>query len=386
MVNISIIIPVYNNLDFTIQCVKSIQKQCKTINYEIIIVDDYSTDNTKEFFSNNNKITYVRNEKNKGFAYSCNKGAEKAKGDILIFLNNDTLIVNDICKSVINTFRNFKNIGIVGGKLLYEDNTIQHAGILIYPDKHLGHLFKEFPYNYHNANKIRFLQAVTGAFFCIKKELFLKIGKFDENFKNGFEDVDLCFRVTQNGYRIIYNPDICLYHFEEKTRRENKANDDINSKLISERWFRKIEPDFFLKKEGYDFKLNDIGEFYIIKKDFSEVEEEDLSIAIAKEPLFFKGYKKLISKYLDENNFTMAEEVCKRLIKFEPIIENFQILKSIASLSNNLEKVKLINEVIKRFQDEKFKIKVKMEKMYENFITLKQYEVASYYKEWLINF
>ncbi len=385
MTKISIIIPVYNNFQLTLQCINSITKHCRDKFYEIIVSDDCSTDETKEFFLNQDEIKYIRNIENKGFAYTCNRGAEIATGEILLFLNNDTLLINNILPDIIGSLKK-NNVGIVGAKLLYEDNTIQHAGVLIYPDKHVGHLFKNFPSDYPEANKVREVQAVTGACLAIRKNLFLKIGKFDESFINGFEDLDLCFKVRKEGIKVLYNHDISLYHFEEKTRNFIKKDSDIkNSKIITESWMDKVQPDYFLLDEGFDFKLNELCEFYIIKKNFQHI-EDDLFLAIEKEPLYFDGYKKLISWLLDKKEFDLSEKIVKKLIRFEPIIDNFRIYEYILNCKKDFNKAKKVRNIIENFLHQKIELKSKVEKTYKNLIENNNYKIAKYYEEWLNNF
>jgi len=386
MKNISIIIPVYNNFGLTLQCINSIKKHCKNIEYEIIISDDCSTDETKEFFLSQDEIIYVRNEKNRGFSYTCNRGAEVAKGEYLLFLNNDTLLIDNILTKFISTFENYSNAGIIGAKLLYEDNTIQHGGVMIYPYKNVGHLFKNFPTDYPDANKVRKLQSVTGACLAIPSKLFFDAGKFDENFINGFEDLDLCLRIKYNYKKeIIYNPEISLYHFEEKTRTINKNRFDEHNKLIIEKWQSKVKPDFFLLDEGYDYKLNDILEFYLIKNKIN-INEQNLFLAIKKEPLYFAGYKQLISELLDANNFNEAEKIAFELIKFEPTVDNYRIIESIYKIKRDLNKLTKVREIINNFIEHRLQLKNKVEQTVRYLTQTKKDEIAKYYNEWLENF
>ncbi len=384
MAEISIIIPVYNHIDITIQCLNSIKKHCSHINYEIIVVNDCSSDQTHEFLSNKKDIVYVRNSENRGFAYSCNRGAEKAKGEYLLFLNNDTILTDNILTKIKNTFKKKNDIGIVGAKLLYEDDTIQHAGVLIYPNKKVGHLFKNFPANYPAANQLRELQCVTGACLTIPKRLFFEVGKFDERFINGYEDLDLCFKVREKGYKVIYNPSISLYHYEEKTRNTKKRIfEEKNTKLMCIKWLKKIHPDFFLLEEGYDFKINDIGEFYLIKNDFNHINSSNLFSAIEIEPLYFYGYKRLISTLLDEKKYNFAEIVCLRLIQFEPIIDNYYILKSIYLLKGEKDKANYIENLINKLKNAQERIKPLMRKILESLLIENQKQIARYYEEWI---
>jgi len=124
----SIIITVFNNIKLTIECLLSIKKNTADVLYEIIIIDDSSSDKTMEVLSRIKSITYIRNEENQGYLQACNFGAQKAQGQYLIFLNNDTQVINGWLTALLNTFKEYTDVGAAGPKFLYPNGTLQEPG------------------------------------------------------------------------------------------------------------------------------------------------------------------------------------------------------------------------------------------------------------------
>jgi len=217
---LSIIIPQYNKSAMTENCINSII-ETTSIPYEIVLVDNGST----EIISDKHKklVNYIRSDENILFSRGCNLGAKNSKYDNLCFLNNDTIPFYG-WESAVNFLDD--NIGIVGSKLLYPDGTIQHAGMEFISARvgepfSLEHRFKNLPNNNIDANKDAICPAVTGACLFITKKDFNLIGNFDENFKNWFEDVDLCFKVRfQLNKKVLYSHKSKLIHLESATGRE----------------------------------------------------------------------------------------------------------------------------------------------------------------------
>ncbi len=243
---LSIIIPVFNKKELTINCLRSLNKIETNTIFEVILIDNASTDGTEKAVSElignlKYEIIYHKNEVNLGFAKANNLGAKLAKYDNFLFLNNDTLADIDFITLPINYLQN-PQIGIVGIKLLFEDGLVQHSGIAFSNYKRPNHIFKYFPANHPEVNKVRKMQAVTGACLFIKKELFLKVGGFDEFFFNGWEDMDLCFKIRSEGYDVLYTGEVYLYHLEGKS--DGRLNySKQNSDYFYHRWFDKIECD-----------------------------------------------------------------------------------------------------------------------------------------------
>lgn len=259
-IDISIIIPVYNNVKLTLESLESIRKTADpNLTYEIIIVDDASSEDFKsalDNYSSIQQVNYIRNKVNKGFAYSCNKGAKIATGKVLVFLNNDTIAIDGWLNAGYKTLTSDENIGIVGAKLLYPDNTIQHAGIEFQERKNHYlplwpyHIHRNLPTNSEEVCKQKEYPAVTGACLFIKKDLFETINGFDESYGMYFEDVDLCFKVSELNKKIIYEPSCTLYHLEGKSSLDQKTIDKLNinsSKKFYDKWRFRIN--LMLNKE-----------------------------------------------------------------------------------------------------------------------------------------
>lgn len=250
MKRLSIIIPVYNNWNFTEKCLESVFLNTRAVNgdFEVIVVDDNSKDGTydniRDFTSQKSNVVYLRNEDNLGFSGSCNRGAANAAGEYLIFLNNDTVVTKDWAEQLLNTISKNRDIWMVGAKCLYPDGTLQHAGVA-FPDHfrfHLGHIYRNAPEHFPLADHEKDYQCVTAACMIIRKEDFNSLGGFDEAYKNGFEDVDLCLKITEKGKRIRYQPECRIYHYESKSESRFEKMKE-NKKILLERWENKIKPD-----------------------------------------------------------------------------------------------------------------------------------------------
>ena len=239
-VTCSIIIPVFNRVEFTKKCIEAILRNTPSELYEIIVIDNASSDETKMFLSNiENRIKIIYNETNIGFAKACNQGAKLANGEFLVFLNNDTIPVAGWLESMVAYAEKDDEIGVIGSKLLYPDGTIQHAGIELIngvPD----HPFRNAPGDMPEANTMRELDMVTGACLLIKKEIFERCNGFDENYRNGVEDVDLCLKVRELGFKVVYNPQSILYHHEGKTAgRFDHVRENLE--LFFKRWGQRFD-------------------------------------------------------------------------------------------------------------------------------------------------
>ena len=246
---VSIIIPTFNNWHLTEECIKSIYSAKDKTKFEVIIVDNNSTDCTKEKLLGTSKkysnLKVIYNEENLGFSKANNIGAKNAEGDLLLFLNNDTSVKSNWLDEMVKTIDDNK-VGIVGAKLLYPGkNEIQHAGIVIYDKPHKIfplHIFQNEAEDFRNANFIKEYQAVTGACLLIKKNLFELAEGFDEAFVNGYEDVDLCFKIREKGYKVIYNPKSVVIHHESKSEGRFKYVEE-NVNLLHQKWENKIKRD-----------------------------------------------------------------------------------------------------------------------------------------------
>lgn len=222
---VSIVIPNKDHIEDLDKCIASIDKSDYK-NYEIIVVENNSTEaKTIEYYKTleereNTKV--VRWEKEFNFSAINNFGVKYASGDYVLLLNNDTEIINSSCISQLLGCCQRQDVGAVGGRLYYEDGTIQHAGVIIGLGGIAGHIFtgqEEKTQVYQGRSYVACdYNAVTAACLMVRREDYLKVGGLDENFKVAFNDIDFCLKIRELGKLVVYNPEATLYHYESKSR------------------------------------------------------------------------------------------------------------------------------------------------------------------------
>ena len=215
MVEVSIIIPVFNQLRFTQACLGSIQEHAGAIPFEVIVVDDSSTDSTQECISSLIGVNYLRNESNLGFIASCNRGAEAARGRYLVFLNNDTTVSHGWLENLRETFELEPEAGLVGSKLIYPDGRLQEAGGIIWRDGSGWNRGKFQDAANPEYNYLREVHYCSAASLMIPKSLFEQVGGFDPKYAPAYyEDTDLAFKVARAGRKAFYQPLSVVTHYE----------------------------------------------------------------------------------------------------------------------------------------------------------------------------
>jgi GT2 family glycosyltransferase len=227
-----IVIASGGNVDVLRNNLKSLIAKTDYSDYEIVIIDNAKHDRVKEFVdgsdSEHRQIRYI-DWRHKPFNYSVinNTAARQCESPILLFLNDDTSVITpDWLTSMVELIAR-PEVGVVGAKLLYPDGRIQHAGVIMGLYDNCGHAFKgqdgttqhyfDFP------DVIRNVSAVTGACLMTRSDLFWQVGGFDEtSFAVAFNDIDLCLKIGQAGYRVLYTPHAMLYHHEafSKTQKD----------------------------------------------------------------------------------------------------------------------------------------------------------------------
>ena len=270
---ISVIIPNKDHTDDLDICLKSLYEKSSYKNFEVIIVENNSSE--KETFEYYEALTQKHGNikivtwKGK-FNYSAinNFGVSCAKGEYILLLNNDVEIINGSCLEEMLMFAQRKDVGAVGAKLYYSDDTVQHAGVILGLGGTAGHAHKHFgrshPGYMARASIAQNLTACTAACLMMRRDVFDEIGGLDEEFEVAFNDVDLCMKIRKKGYLVVFTPYAELYHYESKSR----GNDSTPEKL--ERFRGEI--DRF--KEKWQKQLDDGDPYYnpnltLTRDDFS---------------------------------------------------------------------------------------------------------------------
>jgi GT2 family glycosyltransferase len=246
--SVSIVIPCHDGLQYTAACLATLRETLPNwFRGEIVVVDDASTDETRTYLKRlrrqDRRVRTFRNRSSKGFLQSCNRGAEAAKGDYLLFLNNDTVLLPRWLPPLLSTFAAHSEAGAVGGKLLFEDGRLQEAGGLVYSDasaSKVGYFDPdaEAPIYQH----LREVDYVSGAFMMTPRSLFHELGGFDPRYGFGyFDDDDYCFAVRAAGSRVYYQPESVIVHVEGASagtdvRTGLKQLQVTNQELFAEKW------------------------------------------------------------------------------------------------------------------------------------------------------
>jgi GT2 family glycosyltransferase/glycosyltransferase involved in cell wall biosynthesis len=234
----SIIIPVHNQIDQTLNCLLSLASSQDQTDYEVIIMDDASTDKTPEFLRNIKGIRYIRNTTNIGFLRSCNEAAQKAKGEYLVFLNNDTRVHRHWLDNLLATFSLAPNTGLVGSKLIFPNGKLQEAGGIIWADGSARNYGRnDDPHNY-KYNYVREADYVSGASIMLPRVLWERLGGFDKQYQPAYyEDVDLAFKVRRAGYKVVYQPFSQLTHYEGASNGVDLNNGTKRYQVINQQKF-----------------------------------------------------------------------------------------------------------------------------------------------------
>lgn len=270
---VSILIPNKDHKADLEKCINSILEKSTYPDYEIIIIENNSImKDTFEYYKElekNEKITVVHYEDEFNYSKINNFGAKHANGEYILLLNNDTEVINEDWIENLMMYGQRDDVAVVGAKLYYGDDTIQHAGIVIGlgADRAAGHTHygvdKE---NVGYMGRLFYAQnvsAVTGACMMVKKSIYDELGGLDEEFKVAFNDVDLCLKARAKGYLNIFTPYCELYHYESKSRgfentRSKKKRFKKEVELFKNKWNSVIEegdpyynPNFSLDRSDF---------------------------------------------------------------------------------------------------------------------------------------
>ena len=239
---ISVVIPVHDQYRFTARCLGSIARAAVGRSYEVIVVDDSSTDATPRRLAAVANLVLVENSGERGFVHACNCGAERARGRYVVFLNNDTMVEDGWSDALADTFDQFPRVGAVGAKLVFADGRLQEAGGIVWQDGsawNYGRWMKPDAPRFSYARQVDYCSA---ACLMIDRELFERLGGFDVAFAPGYyEDTDLAFRVRAAGYTVHYQPKVRIRHYEGATAGRSlgagmKQHQVAHRELFASRW------------------------------------------------------------------------------------------------------------------------------------------------------
>lgn len=240
---VSIVIPVYNQIHYTYLCLVSILEHTKDVSYEVIIADDVSADATEHLSEFAENIVICRNKTNQGFLRNCNQAAKAARGEYIMFLNNDTQVTEGWLSSLVNLIESDETIGMVGSKLVYPDGRLQEAGGIIWSDGSGWNYGRLDDPNKAEYNYVKDVDYISGAAILLSTKLWKQIGGFDERFAPAYcEDSDLAFEVRKAGYRVVYQPLSKVIHFEGISNGTDVNGSGLkryqveNSEKLKEKW------------------------------------------------------------------------------------------------------------------------------------------------------
>lgn len=252
-IDVSVITVNYNSIELLKNCLDSLQKFTKDINYEIIVVDNNSvTGDIDKLLKDYDRITLVKNDVNKGFGSANNQGVKIAKGKYVLLLNNDTILFENSIKKVFDFTESLKGNIIIGCKLLNEDRSIQKS---VYDFPTLLNVFTSnfflyliFPKSkyfnkYHLMNKglndVTEVDVVTGAFLFMDRKIFDSLGGFDERFFFYMDDTDLCYRHKKNNGKVIYYPETSITHLKGKSVKGESWFKNKHQSISTIKFFQK---------------------------------------------------------------------------------------------------------------------------------------------------
>jgi GT2 family glycosyltransferase len=259
---ISIIIPVRDRVDMLARCLDSLTSKTNYAPYEIVVVDNDSQSEEARAYFSHFKHRLLRYSGPFNFSAINNFAVEQTDSPWLLFLNNDTEVIEGDWLTMMAEHVQRPEVGAVGPKLLYPDDTVQHAGIVVGVGGIAEHAFRglpaEAPGVCRQLQMTRNYSAVTGACLLTRREVFDEVGGFDEErLPVTFSDVDLCLKMRRAGYRVVYVPFAKLYHHESGTRRP--AVEPLETEVMRERWPDLLEHDPYynpnLSRERADFSL-----------------------------------------------------------------------------------------------------------------------------------
>jgi len=234
---LSVIILNYNTKDLTFKCIESIRKHTHGVNYEIIVVDNGSTDGSVEVIKKHEKIILIKNDKNLGFAAGNNSARKIVKGKYILFLNSDILLTENTFKSVLDYFKKHKDTGALTCKLVMPSGKLDKDARRSFPTPWIAfthfarldlllpksRIFSKYWYGYISPDTTHEIDVVQGSFFLSSKKILDKVDWFDEDYFLNGEDIDLSWKIKNLGLKNIYYPKTSVIHIKGATKGKKQA-------------------------------------------------------------------------------------------------------------------------------------------------------------------
>ena len=247
---VTIVVPVHNNWDLTYSCLYSVLLNTHGISYEVIVADDASGDETKNITGHIGGIKVVRNEENLGFLRTCNRASREARGEYLLFLNNDTNVQHGWLKGLLDLFENDDSVGVAGSKLVYPDGRLQDAGGIVWNDGNCWIYGRWDDPQKAKYNEAKEMDYVSGACILVRRQLWEEIEGFDERYSPAYyEDADLALEARRRGFKVMYGPGSVVVHFEGVTcgrdvKKGTKRYQEINREKFFAKWQEVLKRDY----------------------------------------------------------------------------------------------------------------------------------------------
>ena len=238
----SIVIPVYNQFGHTLECLRAIAAHPPAAPVEVIVVDDGSADETLDALPQVHGLRYHRRATNGGFIAACNDGAGLARGDVLVFLNNDTVPQPGWLDALLDTFKSHPGTGLAGAQLLYPDGRLQEAGGVVFSDGSAANCGRFSSADAPPWAYVREVDYCSGAAIAVPRTVFEALGRFDTRYAPAyFEDTDLAFQVKAMGLKVLYQPAARVVHLEGATagtdvRQGAKRHQQRNQQVFARKW------------------------------------------------------------------------------------------------------------------------------------------------------
>ena len=224
---VSIVVPVLSNAFLTHYCLSCIVESTEMGTFEVIVVDNGSDTRTREMLARVTGVTLISNDTNRGFVEACNQGLAAARGRYVVFLNNDTAVIDGWMEALLQPFAHSQSVGAVGAKLVYPDGRLQEAGAIIWGDGHGWNYGRDGDPDAPEFNFVREVDYCSAACLMVRRPLLEQLGGFDRRYSPAYyEDADLCFRLREHGYRVLYQPLAVVVHREGST-----AGNDVSTGL-----------------------------------------------------------------------------------------------------------------------------------------------------------